>query len=286
LNGEFSIPAGKFYTLDIDLNPDQSVIYTPGQGYMLKPVITVTGSEINSGYFYYTGTYNNNAFVTAISPDGTMMAMTAQYPKYLITGYYVFDSLSRTLDIVPQQVTCPSCSTWEKLTMNLFADVPPASFYNVVTFGADYIDLEDSSNTYYHLIKVPTFALGYTIPAKQFTLDVTVPTTIGAGNTLVAQLVPQDDNGSVFGGISVIPDSHVASFDFTIPDSQFDSPTKNYVLLMAVVPDTSDLTLRSDGTVTAIQNVLAENAQNAVLLELNEGQAVTASVQVPFVPTN
>lgn len=51
----------------------------------------------------------------------------------------------------------------------------------------------------------------------------------------------------------------------------------------AVVPDTSDLTLRSDGTVTAIQNVLAENAQNAVLLELNEGQAVTAPVQVPFV---
>lgn len=68
LNGEFSIPAGKFYTLDIDLNPDQSVIYTPGQGYMLKPVITVTGSEINSGYFYYTGTYNNNAFSPRYRP--------------------------------------------------------------------------------------------------------------------------------------------------------------------------------------------------------------------------
>lgn len=41
INGIFSIPDGKLYNLDIDLNPDQSVIYTPGQGYMLKPVITI-----------------------------------------------------------------------------------------------------------------------------------------------------------------------------------------------------------------------------------------------------
>jgi len=284
LDGVFTIPAGKFYTLDIDLIPGQSVIYTPGQGYELKPVIAITGSQINSGNFYYGGSYNNNAFVTALQPDGTLTAKTAQYPKYLITGYYVFDGVYHTLQVVPQQVTCPSCSRWEKLTMNLFADVPPATTYNVVTFAADYIDLKDPSNLYYHLIKVPTFDLGYLSPAKQFTVAVTVPNTIGAGNTIVAQLVPQDGVGSVFGAVDTIPNTLIPSFDFSIPASEFGGTVKDYILLMAVVPSASDLTLRSNGTVANIQNVIAQNSQGAIQMHVYRDQIATAPVQVPFIP--
>ena len=53
IDGVFSIPAGTFYTLDIDLDPGQSVHYAAGQGYMLKPVITISGSDVNVGNFIY-----------------------------------------------------------------------------------------------------------------------------------------------------------------------------------------------------------------------------------------
>jgi hypothetical protein len=284
IDGVFSIPAGVFYTLDIDLNPGQSVIYTPGQGYELKPVIAITGSQINSGNFYYGGSYNNSAYVTALQPDGTLTAKTAQYPKYLITGVYVFDGVNHTLQVVPQQVSCPSCSRWENLTMNLFSDVPPATTYNVVTFAADYIDLKDSSNSYYHLFKVPTFDLGYISPAKQFTVNATVPSTIAVGNTIVAQLVPQDGVGTVFGAVDTIPSTLVPSFDFTIPQSEFGGTVKDYILLMAVVPSPNDLTLRSNGTVANIQNVIAQNSKNAMLLHVYRDQIATSPVQVPFIP--
>lgn len=286
IDGIFSIPEGKLYTLDIDLKPDQSVIYAPSQGYTLKPVIEITGSEINSGNFYFAGSYNNSAFVTALQPDGTLTAKTAQYPKYVITGYYVFDGVNHTLQVVPQQITCPSCSRWERLKMKLFADVPPATTYSVVTFAADYLDLRDASNSYYHLFKVPTFELGYVSPAKQFTVEVKVPNTIGAGTTMFATLVPEDGNGGVFSAVDTIPDTVTTSFDFSVPSSEFSDTVKNYILLMAVVPSQDDLTLRTDGTVAAIQNVIAQNSKNAILLQVNRDQIASVPVQVPFTPSH
>ncbi|MEO8343068.1 MAG: hypothetical protein ABI536_04540, partial [Gallionella sp.] len=246
----------------------------------------ITGSEINSGNFFFAGSYNNSAFVTALQTDGTLIAKTAQYPKYEITGYYVFDGVHHTLAVVPQQITCPSCSRWERLKMNLFADVPPATTYTVVTFAADYLDLQDASNSYYHLFKVPTFDLGYISPAKQFTVNVQVPNTIGVGTTMFATLVPEDGNGSVFSAVDTIPGTLTPSFDFSVPLSEFSNTVKNYILLMAVVPSQDDLTLRSDGTVVSIRNVIAQNAKNAVLLHVNRDQIATSPVQVPFTPSN
>ena len=170
--------------------------------------------------------------------------------------------------------------------MNLFADVPPATTYTVVTFAADYLDLQDASNSYYHLFKVKTFDLGYISPAKQFTVEVKVPNTIGVGTTMFATLIPEDGNGTVFSAVDAIPDTLTPSFDFSVPSSEFSGTAKNYILLMAVVPSQDDLSLRSDGTVVSIRNVIAQNAKNAVLLHVNRDQIATSPVQVPFTPSN
>ena len=287
IDGIFSIPAGKLYTLDIDLDPGESVIYTNGQGYKLKPVITLTGSDINSGNFFYAGSYNNSAFVTSLQNNGALLAKTAQYPKYVITGYYVFDGANHTLQVVPQDVTCPGCSRRERLKMKLFADVPPATTYNVITFGADYIDLQDvQSGSPYHVFRVPTFDLGYIPPAKEFTIEVAVPSTIGSGNTLFAQLVPEDGKGNLFSYIDTVPESLVSSFDFAIPLTEFTDSAKDYLLLLAVVPSQDDLSLRSDGTVIDMQNVVAHNTQNAIRLHVYRDQVAPTPVRVPFTPSN
>jgi len=287
IDGLFSIPDGKFYTLDIDLDPGHSVIYTPGQGYMLKPVIEITGSAINSGNFFYAGSYNSASFVAALLTDGSIAAKTAQYPKYLITGYYTYDSVNSTLLIIPQQVTCPDCSRWERLKMGLFADVPPATTYDVVTFGSDFVDLRDpSTGALNHLIKVPSFDLENVSPIKEFTVEVAVPQTVAVGNTIFAQLIPESGEGSVFSAVDTIPDTYKSSFDFRLPLDDFNDAVKDYILLLAVVPSQNDLTLRSDGTVVNMENVVAQNTKNAILLHVHRDEVVTAPLQVPFIPSN
>lgn len=286
IDGVFSIPAGKLYTLDIDLDPGRSVHYAAGQGYMLKPVIEITGSEVNAGNFFYAGSYNNDAFVTKLNLDGTMDAKTARYPKYVIKGYYVHDGVNQKLTIVPQEVTCPGCSRWERLKMKLFADVPSAMTYDVITFAADYIALREvTSRAEYHLFRVPTFSLGHVPPSKEFTLEVVVPTSMWAGKTLIAQLVPEDGNGRVFSAVDTIPDNLKSSFDFSIPKNEFDESIKNYILLMAVVESPDDLTLRSDGTVADLRNLINHNADNAILLRVSRDSVAQAPLVVLFNPS-
>ncbi len=284
IDGVFEVPAGKLYTLDIDLDPGRSVHYAPGNGYMLKPVITLTGSDINSGNFYYAGTAGGDAFVAALSTGGSLSAKTARYPKYVINGYYVHDGVHQKLTVVPQEVTCPGCSRWERLKMKLFTDVPPATIYDVLTFGADYINLrEPGSGVYHPLFRVPTFSLGYTSPSKEFTVQVTIPNALWAGKTLFAMLIPENEEGRIFSAVDTIPDSLVSSFDFVVPKSDFIGTNKDYVMLMVVVESQDDLTLLSDGTVESMRNLVAQNTKNAVRLHVSRDVVPPAPVRVPFI---
>lgn len=112
IDGIFEIPRGKFYTLDIDMDPGHSVHYAPGQGYMLKPVIVLNGSDENSGNFFYEGSYNDKPFVVQLNLNGSCKAITADYPKYVVKGSYFYDSSDQTAVLNPSEITCPSCSWW------------------------------------------------------------------------------------------------------------------------------------------------------------------------------
>lgn len=285
IDGIFSIPEGKLYTLDIDLDPNRSVHFAPGQGYMLKPVIAISGSEVNGGNFFFAGSHNNEAFATALRTDGTLVAKTARYPKYNIEGSYYHDGVNRKLTIYPSEVTCPDCSYWDRLKMKMFADVPPATTYDVITFAADYLDLKDaSSGTEYHLFRVPTFSFGYIPPAKDFTIQATVANSLWAGKTIIAQLVPEDSGGRVFSAVGTIPTSLTPSFDFSIPNSEFGGTTRNYILLMAIVESPDDLTLRSNGTIVELKNIVAHNSEHAIRMHISRDTVATAPVSVIFTP--
>lgn len=288
IDGVFEIPAGRLYTLDIDMDPGRSIHYAAGTGYVLKPVLTITGSEPNSGNFFFAGSYGGDPFVVALRPDGTLATISARYPQYVIVGYYVHDGVQQTLTIVPQTVTCPDCSTWQRLETSIFADVPPAQTFDVVSFGADFFDLRDASGALFHLYRVPTFALDGDYSQKAFTVQATIQDTSWVGKTLVAQIVPQDGDGAVHTDVVTIPASLNPSFDFRIPRTAFRDSVKNYVLLMAVVPTPADVALRSDETISEIHNVVAENSQAAVQLRVQRDTVPTGPVVVPFatqVPT-
>ncbi len=284
IDGIFSIPSGKLYTLDIDLDPGQSVHYALGQGYMLKPVIAISGSEVNTGNYFFAGSHNSSAFVVGINTDGSMSAKTAQYPKYVVTGYYIHDGVNRTLTIVPQEVTCPGCSRKERLKMKLFADVPPSQTFNITTFAADYIKLKDVSEEY-NLFRVSSFDLNYSLPTKDFTITTTVPNELWIGKTIVGQIAPEEGEGRTFLSVDTIPDSLTVSFNFSIPLSEFVGSSRNYILLIAIVNEESDLILSSNSRVTSLQNLIAHNTGNAILLRVYRDALAPMPLNVPFIAT-
>jgi hypothetical protein len=85
IDGLFQIPEGKLYTLDIDLDPGKSVHFAPGSGYVLKPVIALTGSDPLVGSFFYAGTFDGNPFVLRLNNDGTTEGKYSIFPDYIVT---------------------------------------------------------------------------------------------------------------------------------------------------------------------------------------------------------
>lgn len=284
IDGVFSIPAGTFYTLDIDLDPGQSVHYAAGQGYMLKPVITISGSDVNVGNFFYAGNHNNHSFVTKLNANGTLEAKTSQYSRYVITGYYIHDGVNRTLTIVPQEVTCPGCSRKDRLKMKLFADVPPTKLFNITSFGVDHLDLKDPvTGEELYVFRVPAFSLGYVPPTKDFTVVSTLPNPAWAGKTIVAQIWPEEGEGRTFLSVNTIPNDLSVNFDFSIPKSEFDGSTRNYILMIVIVNEEDDLVLSSSSHVSSLKNIIAHNSDNAILLQVSRDTLASVPLDVPFI---
>lgn len=291
IDGVFDIPSGLLYTLDIDLDPGHSVHYAPGNGYMLKPVIELTGSHINSGNFFYAGTYGNDKFVIKVDVNNQMEAKTVRYPKYVIVGEYFYDSLNKKLTVSPEDVKCPSCSWWEKKKLKWFKDVPDTSVYNVLTFGADYIDLRDiSTGRQMHLVRVSSFSFGYEMPTKDFTLRITgLDFALGGGATndkiLFGQLIPKERTGRGFAATDTISYGEDGYLKFSIPQDEFGIfLEKGYILTMGIVNDIADLTLSSDGTIIGVQNAVAHNLDNATWLKVSRDSVVLEPVKIPFMP--
>jgi hypothetical protein len=281
INGVFDVPAGRLYTLDIDMDPGRSIHHATGFGYVLKPVLALTGSDVTSGNFFYSGNFGGEPFIVALGPDGTLATITAQYPRYVVEGTYVHDGTKQTLTITPREVTCPDCSVWERLRTSALVDVPAAHTYDVMSFGADFLDLRDADGATFHLFRVPTFSLEGEYSQKTFTVQVAVPDASWQGKTIVAQIVPEED-GRPYSALATIPASLTPAFDFAVPRSAFTGPVKNYVLLMAIVPTPGDVDLRSDGTIADIRNIVADNSKGVVQLRVGRDTMPTAPVTVPF----
>lgn len=284
IDGVFTIPAGRLYTLDIDLDPNKSIHFTSGNGYMLKPVISLTGSDVNSGNFFYQGSANNGPFVLKLNPDGTSEGITSKYPKYIIKGNYFYDGLNQKISISPTEIDCPSCSFFENLAIDLFGDVPASTTYNVLTFGADYIDLKDSgTGNIYNLVRTPNFSLSYVQPTKDFTISTAVSNSLWANKTMVAQIIPEDGEGHGYAAVATISQDLSVNLDFSIPTSEFGGLSRNYLLVMAIVNNRSDVTLSTDGSVNSVKNLVANNSNNAIRLTISRDTLVPLPVSVPFV---
>lgn len=293
IDGVFEIPSGRLYTLDIDLDPGKSVHYAKGNGYMLKPVIELSGSDINSGNFFYAGAYGSDRFVIALGVNNEMVARTARYPKYIITGVYSHDGVNRKLSIVPLDIQCPSCSRWEKKKLKWFGDVPAAQTYDVISFGADFIALKDAvANSNMHLERVPTFSYGFERPTKDFVFRITGLDEAWTGDDLITdkilfgELVPADRRGIGFSATSTISVGQDGFLEFSIPKDDFSGKTdREYILTLGVVNSMEDLVLSSDGTVTSVQNLVMHNFDALPLFNILRDTEVPSPVVINFFST-
>jgi len=266
IDGVFDLPEGQFYTLDIDLIPGESVHYTEGNGYMMKPVIELTGSHINSGNFYYASNSGVDQFVIELNENATMRSKTSSKPGYYLKGTYNYDSANQKFTLSPSSIECPSCSRAKKYYIRHHVDVPGPVTYNINSFGEDFVELQTDSGSTLRLNKVDSFTLSNPPLTKDLTFKIQNLNSEWLGMTLYAQLVPFDYIGGIFSSATTIED--ISNTTVTI-DIQRDPNrlTTEYILLIGVIDNTDTFSVDSASNVisfdynalVAKNNVVAEN---------------------------
>ncbi len=284
IDGVFTIAPGKLFTLDIDMDPGKSVHYADGNGYMLKPVVALEGSEILQGTFLYSGKVSKEDFTLSIKSNGKMSAITSRYPKYEVVGHYYYDGLERLFTVYPEDVKCHSCSYFEKLKLDMFGDLPDQQSYHVVSWGENFIDLLSEGRSY-RLRREGTFELPPPLyPPKQFVISARVSDPALSGKIMVAVLYPENREGRGYTMVAPITDAQVSNLEFIIPGEELGGPVRPYILTMAIVESESDVTLRDNGAPPTLTNIVDTNFKNAIRLNVYRDVVATDPLALDFIP--
>ncbi|KIM11406.1 MAG: hypothetical protein KU37_07225 [Sulfuricurvum sp. PC08-66] len=271
IDGIFEIPAGRLYTLDIDLDPAKSVHYTKGSGFIMKPVIKITGSDINSGNFFFSSSSNNDEIVFQLNSNGSMQALTSQYPKYVMTGNFYHDGINKRLTLSPTAISCPSCNIFEQYYIGSFIDIPDSMIYDITSFGVDAISLSDAiTGNKMDLYRVSSFTLNNPPIIQNVAFKILNLNQNWTGKTIYAQLIPSDYIGKMFSTVTTIEDINNTTVQFEI-HKDLKLLTDSYIFVTGIIDNTSSLVIdNTTQSITFDYGVLvAKNNANPIRFNLN-----------------
>lgn len=255
IDGIFTVPEGVLYTLDIDLDPNKSIHYTKGQGYIMKPVITLTGADILQGNFAYKGSLRSQDFVYNLKSNGTFDLILSKHPDYLFSGNYKYDGIARTFDIVLTHGVCSVCVPKVNVHESDFAGVEHSVHYNVETWGADYIELETETGGAITLSSISEFALSAVRKTVIVNASLNVANSAYEGLFVVGMIYPVDGVGEapmVLGQVN----SGKANLNFHITEIELPSYSdREYRIAIAIVSSLDDVDFDANG-ITRVSNII------------------------------
>ena len=256
IDGIFTVPDEKLYTLDIDLDPSKSIHHAPGKGWMLKPVITLTGENILQGNFAYKGNIGSSDFVYNLKSNGTFDLILAKKPDYEIFGDYRYNGLNKTLTMILKRGICSSCDPVVEIDLvKDYSDIDNDVNYDVISWGAEYIELKSETGGIMTLNSIPIFDISAVRKNVKLNTAINVTDPSHEGRFLVGMLYPVKGAGespTVFTQII----SGKAYLNFLISEQEVPAgELRNYRITLAVVNSLDDIVLGED-RVKDVNNVL------------------------------
>lgn len=251
------------------------------QGNFLATPQILSYNVANTSFF--TGTLNNKPFALQMNADGTFKVKYAGTPLYLYLGNYTYDGINQVLTLIPNQVQCPTCSGFQKVSASIIPGLPSQLTYSVSNFGTTNVQMTKMDDgTDAALSSARSFDYPQPVATRDFVLQITLPAGAYTGNTIAMRLAPENAVGTPFLAATTIPASGVIQVPFSIPITEFDTSPKSYLLIAAIVPSQSDLQLSSDGSIHALTNVTTSTLTNLVELKITRDDVSTTPFPVPF----
>ena len=190
LDGNFSI-RGKFFRLDLDFIPEESVIYNKGQGYILKPVIKISDIEDRDILGYFRGNIDYGSGVTdceAVIDLGRtdFRLKTSDNADYTLSGSYSYNSFVKTLFLENIDIEGPGIDEWTKpfvkkeVPSSITIPIKEWSLNEVITIAQGGIENK--------LYRVSNFDFSDSITFTDMTIDVIYPDDSKSGKIVILEV--------------------------------------------------------------------------------------------------
>ena len=141
LDGPFTIPDGKLFSLVLDFVASESVIYNKGQGFLLKPVIRISGTSDVVGTFRgvlgLSTKLGTTETVLELSDQNRFRLKISTYPDYTLSGSYYYSSVSKILSLNSFSLDAPDLNSSER--NEVLKKMPSDFALNVVEWSLDQV---------------------------------------------------------------------------------------------------------------------------------------------------
>jgi hypothetical protein len=247
LNGPFDLPAGKLFKLDLDFDAPRSVIYNKGQGYKLKPVITIvsTGTVVgnfrgNPQLFSIT---SSSETIFELRDDNTYRMKFSDYPSYTVHGGYYHNSVAQSLTFSINDVT--GTEDLDQVVREYIFDQLPDNFtLGVIQWSINdiiVVDIAGESNTL-NRIDSFSFSAGYT--TTPVTVTVNYNNSSMNGKAVLIQLKPRVGGGRVINETGVLQNGKLTK-TIQVPDSILPSANVPVDITAYLANSTADFNLKA-----------------------------------------
>lgn len=227
LDGPFNIVSGKLFRLDLDFVAKESVLWTKGQGYKLKPVIEISSTAEILGYF--NGSIGGNDLVFELKSDRTFRAKISLYPDKPIYGNYYYSSIIKELkfnnfeiDIeIKNPFTGEVLKTERKKISELNQDAPNEIKIPIKQWSLDtIISIDTGVDNQIIFNRVNDFNFGNGYSYTKLNIISTYPDDSKNGKTVVLELNPVSGEGNTLLEYGII-NGNTGLVTFNIENSNF-----------------------------------------------------------------
>ena len=299
LDGDFYIN-NKFFRLDLDFKPEESVIYKKGQGYKMKPVIHISdSSEILGffrGYLNFGDGKGGTEAVVELNYDNSLRMKVSDYPDNIVYGSYQYNTVSNQLLLSNLKTDIPKVDIWGKVIgterkrlSELQDDVPDPVTLGVSAWNPNEIITVSVNNIENKLYRVDQFNFSESTTFTSLDVTVKYPDNSKNGCTILTEVVFSGNGSPTITQQAVIVDDGTI-VHFEIPDSYIRGTETNVTIDSYLFDETSSLNraLRySGGHLTFgmhnayIAEMTANPWQPPHTFEIVKGEKNKASIEFP-----
>ena len=177
LKGDFEIPRGRLFNLNVELDTARSVSWNQGQGYRLHPVLNISDAPhilgIFRGNLTLHGGIGGGETLVQLFEDGTARIRSARFPNYTIWANYYYNSVARLLRLDDINLDAPGMGRFR--LRRVMRELPDQFLLPIRQWSLNNVIAVDTMGVTANLYRVDEFSFSRGSSFTEFTLHVNHP---------------------------------------------------------------------------------------------------------------